>query len=504
MLDGHFFLPSNLDQTIPGEVSTLSFPDICPYSTRIFGIPVTFPYTSESSPKSIIMSTNSRSSAGSSDLEHFQPAIDATNFDALAVLATKCRQEQLDDGHCADLQCTIESPPKAGAANAVFTIQFSDGVKWVARVPGRGVTDWGALDAQEMTSDIGIKRLIRSKTEIPIPAVFAWQATRGNPVGVPYTLEAFAEGTALSDVWDDMTENDRLLVLRNVATMMASMQVFRFDGIGTPQTDTNGNTSTAVGPIIVHDVDLKKILRGEQIWGETKAVGPYASTKSQMLQSLDEPDVNHPAHERLRANHKISSLALESIPADLDARGFYLSHPDLDGQNIFVGADRAITALIDWDGAIAQCAALGYARYPVFIIRDWTPGRYDFADSPEQLFWYRQEYARAFGAAAPSALKDLQLSPILEALTIMIADELSGHYTKAQLLNWAFEGLAPFTLSEYFDTFVEGRGESMTEEIRKRFDAMWRHETSPWIFDDTVEDPVGLCGCEVRCDDDRQ
>ena len=83
--------------------------------------------------------------------------------------------------------------------NLTFVIVFSDGVKWIIRVPGRGVSSFGILETQKQLSDLETSSLIRSMTSIPTPKVFAWILGRNNLVGVHYHFEGSMEGKLLSE-----------------------------------------------------------------------------------------------------------------------------------------------------------------------------------------------------------------------------------------------------------------------------------------------------------------
>ena len=172
----------------------------------------------------------------------------------------------------------------------------------------------------------------------------------------------------------------------------------------------------------------------------------------------------------------IRHLAVESIPPDFDADGFYLSMPDFNCQNTFIDDNGAITALIDWDGVCAGRAVFGYARYPSWITRDWDPAmRYwgfeDYADSPEQLFRYRQAYADALCAAVPPGTPEVvRLSALMEAITLMVTADLSSDGIMQQLFNWAFQNDPPFSsYQELLGAYENDRAGPWEEAIRVAF-----------------------------------
>jgi len=83
----------------------------------------------------------------------------------------------------------------------VYAIEFSDGVKWVARITGKG-TELEELDIKKMDTVHQAMRFIKAYTLILLPTVFTWEANEG-VTGAPFALMSFVEGSQLSDRWFD-------------------------------------------------------------------------------------------------------------------------------------------------------------------------------------------------------------------------------------------------------------------------------------------------------------
>ena len=422
------------------------------------------------------------------EVDDFLPATNAINLEALALVSLEVRKKHAIGGSSKvideALSCSVQTPPWQGSFNLVYAIIFSDGIKWVARIPGSAASTFGPLDARRMVSDIQTMSLIRSTTSIPMPEVFAWEV-ESNAVGVPYILEAFMEGNLLSERWDDgswSTEDKRLKTLRSLAQVMSKLHKLRFDAIGALVCDQ----TTHVGEMVKVDRDLEKIMEGGSVWGTTSSIGPFATTRVWLLHNLDDSIKGHPTGEE--AELQLLRLAIESIPSRLDAGGsFVLGHPDFNYQNIFVDDNGNVTGIIDWDGVQTRPRALGFACYPSWITRDWDPVMYGYGipdcreeDSPEALLRYRRAYAAAFeevqlptSAYSPD---DTALSQILEAIEIAVENRICRPWIILRLLEHAFDSRVPFTFPDFFKAFEAGTAGNWVIEVREAFGKMWHRE----------------------------
>ena len=387
---------------------------------------------------------DSDSSAAATNAE-FNPVLEAINLDALksVVLDTRLKRDgQLSLGVSAKMKnstCVIEDEPLFGGSNVVFVIKFSDDVKWIARFPGYGVSSFGELEARKLPSDIQTKALICSSTSIPIPEVFAWDLSRDNPVGVPYHLETFVEGRPLAERWTREWLSDELKkmkVLRKLAEIMSQLHSLHFDKIGSLVVGADG-TSLKVDVMVEMNLSWEMMSQGE-VWPTAFLSGPFGSAKEYLLSMLYDPEEVPEVQRYTKADIAILRQAIDSIPKALNTpQTFSLGHPDFNYQNILTDDEGEITGIIDWDGVETRPRALGFARYPSWITRDWDPAMYDYAkelpdpdnqayqeDSPEQLISYRREYAAAMAdqnlPEETYSPCDTRLSHLLEAISIAV------------------------------------------------------------------------------------
>lgn len=393
-------------------------------------------------PRSLGAENDVESSEKGSDSEHFLSVLNATDLNALLSAAIDARRNHNRQKSTVasitseDLTCVIQTPPLIGSFNLVYVILFSDGVKWIARVPGSGVSTFGQLEAQRLISNIRTTSLIRSCASIPIPEVFTWELSRDNPVGVPYHLESFVEGKPLSERWTTQLAGDeptRMKILRNLAGLMSQLYPLEFDKIGSLVFESD-NAIPHVDTIIRMKYDLDEMFDGGDVWGTVSLSGPFESTKAYLVAMVENPKEVPKEQEWTKAELSLLYQAIDSIPPSLDTpQTFSLGHPDFNYQNIFTNEEGDITGLIDLDGVHTLPRALGFARYPSWITRDWDPAKYGYdkpdsrgEDSPAQLLNYRREYAaRIAGLHLPKenySVDDTRLSQILEAIEIAVED----------------------------------------------------------------------------------
>ncbi|KAI5776923.1 phosphotransferase enzyme family-domain-containing protein, partial [Geopyxis carbonaria] len=377
----------------------------------------------------------------------FLPIINSINFDALTSLASMTRRAR-NPSLSAEVSCSVQFPPMYGSSNLVYVLAFSDGVKWIARIPGKAAT-FGPLNVLRMSSDIGTISLLRARTSIPIPEVFAWD-TCSAAIGTPYTIEAFVEGVSVIAKWDDESwpESSRLTVLRNLAKFMAELSQFRYDKIGALCFTKTGEVSH-VGEMVDNEIDFRELMmdEGADPWGITSATGPFETTLSWLRTRANNSMKKETLTGRI-AEMALLHLAIDSIPPSLLPGPFGLVHPDFDSQNIFIDDDGNITGMIDWDGVCTLPRALGFARYPSWLTRDWDPVCYGYGipgsgreDSPEQLLHYRKEYATALVELdLPSELysaTETRLSHLLEAIVIATQNRICRTQIILKLLSHA-------------------------------------------------------------------
>lgn len=203
------------------------------------------------------------SSSGSSeiDTELFGP-LAAISEDSLIKLACRIGQDVLnipsDDAGEARFLKRI-----CGSYNIVHVMEVGT-TKLVIRVPATG---WGAgmtkAAANALESQVATMRLIRRKTQMPVPEVYTFDTTNNNEISAPFICMSFIPGETVLHVWlDDSLEetsrdNLRLNILTSIAKSMAQLSSLTFDRIGSIMEEEEGT----LGPTFDWDVQTDGSVR---------------------------------------------------------------------------------------------------------------------------------------------------------------------------------------------------------------------------------------------------
>ena len=245
---------------------------------------------------------------------------------------------------------------------------------------------WTKSDAQDIASEALTMQLVRRKTTIPVPEVFAFRATLENELRCPFILMEFIEGVPLHDFWFDDShppseiEQRRTRVLSEVASAITQLNQFQFHDGGSIIFNDDG--SPGVGPMQFED--QQAMLNRLRIEDEDEArilfeAGPFKCQKDYFFCKLDQRQV--PPDKFSQGFHKLLRLFLSWIPYSDNAEqpSFVLAHPDYDIQNFIVSTEGELRGVIDWDGVTAIPTCLGNERYPSWLTRDWDPMMYGFS-----------------------------------------------------------------------------------------------------------------------------
>jgi hypothetical protein len=418
-------------------------------------------------------------------LETFHSVMAAVNLQHLAQIALLVRtclvHEDLKLSNLPKFKCEVADTPMSGAYNLVYTVSFSDGVKWVARIPGHGTsTRFGSLDAQRMNSEYYTMQYIGQHTTMPLPQVHHWETTCDS-IGTPFALMDYVEGQPLDDLWDDdLSESQRLACLSELAGYMSQLSKLRFSGLGPLKFDQSGQFEKIGDHIhIIEENGLP--------WGRTETSSSQKTFIESVWDCYDPEDDDVKGDFLQRAALAILRLALLSIPDYLTSETqLALRFPDLNSQNILVDADGKITALIDWDMVSAEGAVSGWARYPMWLTEDWNPDMLalycpDVQDKGgvsrdvyrRHYFNEMVKYASVDSAYHPGMTK---VSHVMEAILggLQMPDFRSGIVNK--LLDHAFNGSPPFLLADYAIDFEAGNTEHQDQVIQSAFNNMWHAE----------------------------
>lgn len=354
------------------------------------------------------------------------------------------------------INCKVTNPPLCGSFHIVFTIEFADGLKWMLKISANG-DHFDSIAAAALESEAQTMRMLKKETSIPVPTVYAFDTSSNNALSAPFVLMEKLGGSPLTHQWFNKEapkaclEHFRIKTLQSLAGIMVQLNKFTastsgslvFDSDGNPvglgsakvmdgvaefnkakassirrKDDDKGGKNTSDGSRTRNErSDAPSVSVRSQTGVETSndedityERGPFSDPKAYFMSNLDRSDPAFRADAYDRGTDMCLRLFVEWAFADghNHNRRFVLTHPDLDVQNVLVADDGTITGLIDWDGVAAVPREIGCTQYPLWLMRDWVPLRYNydtdngkaFADagyqesSPSELASYRAFYAQ--------------------------------------------------------------------------------------------------------------
>ncbi|KAJ5213383.1 hypothetical protein N7449_000552, partial [Penicillium cf. viridicatum] len=115
-----------------------------------------------------------------------------------------------------------------GGYNKVFRLIINDGKRVLARIPNPNT----GLEFYSTVSKVATIELARDFLQIPVPRVFDWSATSNNAVGSEYIIIEEASGTQLGLIWNQLSPDKKLSIIREIVTIELKMLTVSFSHFG--------------------------------------------------------------------------------------------------------------------------------------------------------------------------------------------------------------------------------------------------------------------------------
>ncbi|OJJ87362.1 phosphotransferase family protein [Aspergillus glaucus CBS 516.65] len=229
--------------------------------------------------------------------------------------------------------------------------------------------------------------------QIPVPKVYAWDDGTSNS-GPAFIAQEFIKGQKLSVVWPDLTEEQKTVISREIASVIVDLGETRFDcGIG------GLAINAPAGPTI----EAAKIFNGRTKFHSPDFynIGPYTESKG-YIQACYDREISFYTHageadlepiaeafEETSVSSFISQLQRErdaileddSVFQKIDAEPLVLVHEDFHSSNMLV-LDGHLVGVLDWEfsGVYPLSELLGAAA----ILQISGPRRYENEEWTEQ------------------------------------------------------------------------------------------------------------------------
>ncbi|KAF8515216.1 kinase-like domain-containing protein [Gautieria morchelliformis] len=278
-------------------------------------------------------------------------------------------------------------------------------LRFILRVPIDDPDSHPVLPRWQTTTAVGCMLYCRRNFHdlgIPTPEVYAFSASPGSE----FIAMEYIDGEDLSDVWMDLSLEEKEHLIGQVAEVMRKMRSQRFSVIG-------GISPDGLPSPIVNDVDASNG-RAELDQFGLYNIGPYESLREWVLSCFDrqihyfDQMLHHETLKQWEARFKMEmedwlhlltpETVLEKIKSKRDAfihadqlpfdssHPFVLRHGDFHGRNVLVSrtSPRTIVAVIDWDFGGSQALPLADDDFEVISGPD------DAKEAQEQEHWRKR------------------------------------------------------------------------------------------------------------------
>ncbi|KAL8951800.1 MAG: hypothetical protein Q9222_002249 [Ikaeria aurantiellina] len=263
-----------------------------------------------------------------------------------------------------------------GGFNRTFVIAFHDGHELVARLPYPcTVPRFYATASEVATMDLARHR------GIPVPEVYGYSPDDRNPVGSEYIIMEKVAGTRLGESWYQLTSEQGFKIMTQIVRTEAKLFSTKLPASGSLyyKKDLNPGVTTIPVPEILDE----RLCIGPSVharwWLDERASmsidrGPFVTSRDVLraagtrelawMQQHAQPRFpSRPVYQEIygfsrsspeeHMKHLSDYLRIADIlvPDELAFNDFFLRHPDLRPDNLFVSESMELVSVIDWQHA---------------------------------------------------------------------------------------------------------------------------------------------------------
>ncbi|KAF9067664.1 hypothetical protein BDP27DRAFT_1296029 [Rhodocollybia butyracea] len=309
------------------------------------------------------------SSHSSSVDPRVQTTFDIVNWDELSSLG--CTLAQLPQGSC------HWGEQLSGGYNLVRFLHLHDDQQTivVARVPLRSEDAMSeehfSAISKRIESEVVTMKYVETHTTIPVPHVLQHSVHAEQKVRSPYILMSKVDGTPLSSVWDDMDDDKRRIVLRQVIDILLELWSRRFDKKGALFNQADSSLHVQSSSLFA-DPDDTGTRHRLSTTSYSHAADYWLAYANARIHDIDESDFGSDTKPYMHSQAWfMRSLTPALFDPSIDTYGCPLSPGDFHSQNIMItDADSShprITAIIDWEFSGPDFVS-SFALYPLFIV----------------------------------------------------------------------------------------------------------------------------------------
>jgi aminoglycoside phosphotransferase (APT) family kinase protein len=144
------------------------------------------------------------------------------NWAGLVHYATRQRAQR--DG-VMQIPCKLSSDYNKGGRNLVRRIEFQDGITWIARIQLPKHTE---ETLERLSTEVHTMAVVRQRSSLPVPEVYAYENNTNNEVGVPFILMEFIPGNTIMDSFGGYEQHQGQIPIEHQAKLrnaIADIQV---------------------------------------------------------------------------------------------------------------------------------------------------------------------------------------------------------------------------------------------------------------------------------------
>ncbi|KAH1515606.1 hypothetical protein KXW39_000824 [Aspergillus fumigatus] len=289
--------------------------------------------------------------------------------------------------HPEKLPCRLDGGFLNGSYNVGQRILFDDGTTWLLRLPRASSVSPEYAD-EKVAMEVEALFLIREKTSIPVPKIYAWGPAEQNELGLgPFILMEFISGVCLNDVFgggdsrllkEEISETDIAYVYRQMARFMLQLFKIDFSCIGslpTPKT----RLAVPSRPLTWKGHEILRV-GGVNVFGEwahgftsTRQYFEYVNNQDWRQLLLQRNSIAGPrsARSRYAGLNILKSLIPELINTNYDRGPFKIICDDFGLANVMVRSkdDLTIIGVVDIEWVYAGPAQL-FGSAPWWLLLD--------------------------------------------------------------------------------------------------------------------------------------
>ncbi|KAJ4286505.1 hypothetical protein N0V90_013205 [Kalmusia sp. IMI 367209] len=337
-------------------------------------------------------------------------ALAPVNWKALEEYAIGVKREHTnDDG---EITCQLSTEYNMGGLHLVRRLDFHDGTSWVARLQLCRAT---AESHQRLVHEVHTVQALHAKSSIPVPEIFAYEASYDNTVGVAFMLMEFIPADTAMDSfggWPVHRGKTPPQFKENFHAAMARIQnqveiaSVRFPNIGSIVKLPDG--TYAVGPIPGIGGPFESAADFFKAWAKQTKF-PYNEntvrerTPAELVDDVLKSITDFPS----RLTHFAQHHCFQEGP-------FPIIHTDLYKSNILVDSEYRVQSVIDWEDAIVAPWELVEFIKDLSIVPPVLDGPlYREEESDREIFAERARYVEVVKQMEQTRDLDSKLSAAL-------------------------------------------------------------------------------------------